>query len=143
MPSQQTTHIFTPKIFVATAKEISMKKQRILLVDDNRRFLEAANNIIAANSNVEVIGWATSGEDAVNKATADLPDLVLMDISMPGIGGLSATRLIKKMVNPPKVIILTLYDTAEYRDEAKAAGADGFVSKSDFVDKVPAIFNRT
>lgn len=120
-----------------------MNKQRVLLVDDSLQFLDTASNIINANNNVEIIGRAFSGEEAIRKTTLDRPDLVLMDVSMPGIGGLTATRLIKKMVNPPKVIILTMYDTDEYRNEAKAAGADGFVSKSDFVDKVPAIFNRT
>lgn len=120
-----------------------MKKQRVLLVDDSLKFIEAASRIINTNNNVEIIGRAFTGEEAIRKTTLEHPDLILMDVSMPGIGGLMATRLIKKMESPPKVIILTLYNTAKYRDEAKAVGADGFISKTDFVDKVHAIFSRT
>lgn len=116
-----------------------MKKQRILLVDDNVKFLQAANDTINKNSNALVIGWVYSGEEAVNKIAVEHPDLVLMDISMPGISGLTATRIIKKMDNPPKVVILTIYDTLEYRNEAKAAGADGFITKSDFTTKIESL----
>ncbi|MDF1612054.1 MAG: response regulator transcription factor [Stygiobacter sp.] len=118
-----------------------MKKKRVLLVDDNKQFLEAASKIIKAANHAVLIGGVTTGEEAVEKIEHEHPDIVLMDVSMPGIGGMMATRLIKKMVNPPQVIILTLYDTSEYRNEAKAAGADGFISKSDFVDKISDIFS--
>ena len=117
-----------------------MKKKRILLVDDNKKFLEAASKIIKATNEAVIIGGVFTGEEAVEKIEHEHPDLVLMDVSMPGIGGLKATRIIKKMVNPPQVIILTLYDTVEYRNEAKAAGADGFISKSDLAISLPAIF---
>lgn len=116
-----------------------MKKQRVLLVDDSFQFLEAASHIIN-KKNVELIGWATSGEEAVKKTAEENPDLILMDISMPGISGLSATKIIKKMPNPPRVIILTLYDNSEYRDEAKSAGADGFIPKLDFMKNIDTIF---
>ena len=118
-----------------------MNKQRVLLVDDNEKFLEAASKIINADNNAEIIGLAQSGEEAVKKTSLEHPDLVLMDVSMPGMDGLTATRIIKKMATPPKVIILTLHDTIEYVEEAKAAGADGFVSKSDFVKNIPDIFS--
>lgn len=116
-----------------------MKKQRVLLVDDNVKFLQAANDMINSKNNAVVVGWEYSGEAAVNKIAVQHPDLVLMDISMPGIGGLTATRLIKKMTNPPRVIMLTMYDTLEYRNEAKAAGADGFISKTEFVNKIGSL----
>ncbi|MHB9141161.1 MAG: response regulator [Paludibacter sp.] len=117
-----------------------MKKQRVLLVDDSLKFLEVVKNMIKNNNNVKIIGSVSSGEEAIRITTLEHPDLILMDVSMPGMGGLMATRMIKKMGNPPKVIILTLYDTSEYREEAKAAGADGFISKLDFVEKIPDIF---
>lgn len=117
-----------------------MKKQRVLLADDNKKFLEAASNMIKTYK-VEIIGKVLSGEEAVKQTAVDHPDIVFMDLSMPGMGGLNATRMIKKLAKPPKVIILTLFDTTEYRKEAEIAGADGFISKSDFVDKIPDIFS--
>lgn len=119
-----------------------MKKQRVLLVDDNLNFLAAASKIINNNINADLIGIANSGEEAIQKTVSEHPDIILMDLSMPGIGGLIATRVIKKIEDSPKVIILTVYDSAEYRIGAEDAGADGFISKSEFVDKIDEVFNK-
>lgn len=72
-----------------------------------------------------------SGEEAVGKSVELQPDLVLMDLAMPGIGGLDATRKIKSGINPPRVIIITIHEGDEYRKSAEEAGADGFISKSE------------
>jgi DNA-binding NarL/FixJ family response regulator len=109
-----------------------MRLIRTLLVDDSSEFLEAAQRFLATETKVEIIGQAHSGQDAVKAATRLEPDLILMDLSMPGMNGLDATRQIKALPDPPKVIILTIYDNPEYRTAAQAVQADGFVTKSEF-----------
>lgn len=104
---------------------------RILLADDNPEFLHAAANFLATDPQLEIVGQARSGQEARDQVSALEPQLVIMDLAMPGTNGLAATRLIKTQANPPYVIILTLYDNAEYRAEADRVGADGFVAKSD------------
>jgi two-component system, NarL family, response regulator DegU len=105
---------------------------RILLVDDSIEFLDSAVCFLSVDSGIEVIGCARSGAEALRQATQIQPDLVLMDFAMPVMNGLEATRQIKALPGAPRVVILTLYDNIEYRAAAAAAGADGFVAKSDF-----------
>jgi DNA-binding NarL/FixJ family response regulator len=104
---------------------------RILLADDNPEFLHAATNFLATDPQLEIVGQARSGQQARDQVSDLQPRLVIMDLAMPGTSGLEATRQIKTQANPPYVIILTLYDNAEYRAEAERMGADGFVAKSD------------
>jgi DNA-binding NarL/FixJ family response regulator len=105
---------------------------RILLVDDNPEFLEAAKRFIKSEKQIKIIGTALSGQEAIEKVKELNPDLVLMDLAMPDMNGLEATRQIKKQSSAPHVVILTLHDTPEYREASEAVGADGFVPKSDF-----------
>jgi DNA-binding NarL/FixJ family response regulator len=105
---------------------------RTLLVDDNPEFLGAAARFLATDPEIEVVGQALSAQKAIEEVTRLQPDLVLMDVAMPEMNGLVATRHIKERPNPPRVIVLTLHDNDEYRAQARAAGADGYVSKSEF-----------
>ncbi len=109
-----------------------MPKIRLLLVDDNPEFLEAATRFVATEPQINVIGQALSGRDAVIKVATLCPDLVLMDYVMPDMNGIDATREIKAQEKVPQVVILTLHDLPEYRAQAEAAGADGFLPKADF-----------
>jgi len=102
---------------------------RILLVDDSPDFLKALSRFLASDPEIQVVDHACSAQDALEKIKQSPVDLVLMDIAMPGTNGLEATRLIKAQANAPRVLILTLYDSGEYRAEAQAVCADGFVSK--------------
>ena len=114
---------------------------RILLVDDSRRFIESAERFFADELGVTVVGSALSGAEALDQVARLNPDLVLMDVAMPGMDGLEATQHIKARANAPLVIILTFYDTPKYRQAAHQAGADGFVPKADFGEKLlPLIF---
>ena len=106
------------------------------LVDDSPSFLQSAARFLAADERIEVVGVALSGQDALEQVAKLKPDLVLMDLNMPGMNGLEATRRLKAEPDPPRVVILTLNDTEEYRQAATEAQADGFVAKSDLGQKL-------
>lgn len=115
---------------------------RILLVDDSPEFLESAARFLSADSQVEVVGCALSGREALEQVALLQPDLVLMDLALPDMHGLEATRHIKVQAGAPHVVILTLYDNPEYRTAAKAVGADGFVAKSEFGTQLLPLLHR-
>ena len=104
---------------------------RILIVDDNESFLETLEKFVSSLPNVDVVGKVASGEQAVNICSKLKPDLVLMDIKMPGLNGFEAARIIKSMDNPPRILLLSFNDHPQYRIESVKAGADGYLSKSD------------
>lgn len=105
--------------------------QRILVVDDHAVIRKGIQSILGAWPEWQVSGEAANGEDAV-QLTKDLkPDIVLMDISMPGMGGLEATRAIRKACPGAKVLLLTLHDSMEWVETALSAGARGYLLKSD------------
>lgn len=113
-----------------------MKTFRTLLVDDNEAFLVLARHLLAAVPEVEVVGLGHDGYDAVRMAEELRPDLILMDLSMPGMGGLQATRLIKAQDSPPFILIASHYDDAEHREFTAQSGADGFINKQDYEQRV-------
>src|SRR5689334_3634289 len=105
---------------------------RVLVVDDNPGFLESATRFLSVDARLEIVGCAISGWEALQQVNLLHPDLVLMDLAMPGMNGLEATRLLKAQPQAPYVVILTLQDHSEYREAAVAVGADGFIAKSEF-----------
>lgn len=109
-----------------------MNKLRTVLVDDNKAFVVLARHLLASQAEIEVVGAGYDGYDAVRLAEELHPDLIIMDLLMPAMGGLQATRLIKAQSNPPLVIIASHYDDPRYREHAAEAGAEGFISKNDF-----------
>lgn len=118
-----------------------MKNLRVLLVDDNERFLDSIERYLISipGIHIDCIAKGRSGEDAIGLCTTLKPDLILIDLTMPGINGLDAMRLIKQSKNPPRAIMLTIHDSDEYRWAAKDAGADGFLTKSEFMQKLMPI----
>lgn len=113
---------------------------KTLLVDDNPEFIEAAKRFLSADKHLKIISTALSAQEAIDLVEKYHPDLVLMDLAMPDMNGLEATERIKGFSNPPRVIILTLHDTPEYREASHEVGADGFITKSDFgVELLPLI----
>ena len=102
---------------------------RVLMVDDSPEFLRALSRLLSSDPEIQIVGQAYSARDALEKMGQTKVDLVLMDIKMPGTNGLEMTRRIKTQANAPLVLILTLYDSNEYRAAAKIVCADGFVSK--------------
>ena len=105
---------------------------RVLIVDDQATFRSAARLVVDLSDGFEVVGEAETGEDAVGLVTALEPDLVLMDVNLPGIDGLEATRRIVASGSPSRVLVLSTYSASEYKVAAVDAGAVGFVTKDDF-----------
>lgn len=106
---------------------------KILLADDNQNFLTSVKSVLAMLAQVQVIGAAYSGMQALDMAQQLHPDLVLLDIVMPGMTGLDVARTMKTWSNPPKVIFLSLHDNVFYRAAARDLGAVGLVGKANFV----------
>jgi DNA-binding NarL/FixJ family response regulator len=101
---------------------------RVLLVDDHALIREGVRRLLEADPDVEVVGEAASGEAAIAMLDVERPDLVLMDVRMPGMGGLEATRVIRSTFPNVRVVILSAY--SEYAAEAVRAGAWGYLLKT-------------
>jgi DNA-binding NarL/FixJ family response regulator len=103
---------------------------RVLIADDQALVRAGLRMILDAQPDLEVVGEAGDGREALQRARELSPDLVLMDIRMPGVDGLEATRRLLGSGSGPKVIVLTTFDTDDYVYEAIRAGASGFLLKS-------------
>ncbi|MFC1935571.1 response regulator [Chloroflexota bacterium] len=100
---------------------------RIMLVDDHQVVREGLRRMLELEQDMKVIAEASSGQEALAQARALSPEIVLMDIKMPGMDGIEATRLLKQQNPECKVVVLTLYN--EYLPHAAHAGADGYLLK--------------
>ncbi|MGQ4584400.1 response regulator [Lysobacter sp. F60174L2] len=117
-----------------------MNTVRLLLVDDHEGFISAAMRHLRRIDWLDIVGSAGNGIEAIAQCEALRPDAVLMDLAMPEMGGLQATRLIKAQDSPPYIIIASHFDDAEHREHALRAGADAFVSKLSYIhDVVPLL----
>ncbi len=107
-----------------------MQKIRVLVVDDHTIVRDGICALLALAGDIEVVGEAANGSEALRLVKELEPDVVLMDIAMPIIGGLEATRRIYKEFPRAKVLVLTQYDNKEYVFPVVEAGASGFISKA-------------
>jgi len=112
---------------------------RILLVDDSMAFLKAATTFLNGLAGVNVVGSATSAAEGLAQVAALQPDLVLVDVVMPGMSGLQLVRLIKRGPDAPKTVVVTLLNGEAYCSNAMAVGADGFIAKASLVAEIPAL----
>jgi len=110
-----------------------------MVVDDSLQFASAVGQFLARKGNFEVLASANSGSEALARASAERPDLMFIDISMPGMNGLAVTSLIKGREAAPKIVMMTLETGEEHRIGAMAAGADAFLLKEDFARGLPAV----
>ena len=110
------------------------EKIRVLVVDDDPNFVEAARSMLAADQRLEVVGGASNGEEAVAKATALHPQVVAMDVVMPGMDGLEAAQIIRTSEPECRVVLVSGSIFVERDEEgveaARAAGASAYVAKS-------------
>ncbi|MCY2988041.1 MAG: response regulator [Planctomycetota bacterium] len=117
-----------------------MPALRVLLVDASQPFLDAAAHFLAEVPGIDVVGCLLASHETLAASAKLHPDLVLINLAMPEMGGLVVTLHLKALPDPPRVIIVTDYDQAPYRELAAAVQADGFVSKREFATHlVPSI----
>jgi DNA-binding NarL/FixJ family response regulator len=102
---------------------------KVLVIDDDALVRVGLSAVLSAAEDIEVVGEASDGTDAVAAVQNLRPDVVLMDIRMPGLDGLSATAAVRSLENPPAVIVLTTFDTDDHILRALRAGANGFLLK--------------
>ncbi len=116
---------------------------RVLLVDDQPLLRTGFRLILQSEPDIEVVGEAGDGEVALSQVRALRPDVVLMDIRMPRMDGVEATRRLAELDDPPRVLVLTTYDLDEYVVDSLRAGASGFLLKDvpaeDLVDAVRVV----
>lgn len=107
-----------------------MKKTRVVLVDDHAVLRGGLKALLNGQPDMEVVGEAGDGREAVLQVRQAYPDIVLMDIGMPGINGLDATRLVKQANPEVKVLILSMYDDENYLRQVLKLGVSGYVLKN-------------
>jgi DNA-binding NarL/FixJ family response regulator len=107
-----------------------MKKITVIIVEDHNLIRKALSLIVNNDSRFEVIAEAANGEDAIELSMVHQPDIVLMDINLPGINGIDATRVILKICPAIKVVAMTMHTQAYSVERMMEAGASGYVSKN-------------
>ncbi len=105
-------------------------KIKVLIVDDHQLFREGIVNLLFSAESIEVIAQAEDGQDAIDKAKHYKPDVVLLDIAMPRMNGIEATRKLKALIPKIKIISLSMHSEKEYVKGVLEAGADGYLLKN-------------
>ena len=109
---------------------------RVLIVDDSRLYAETLGLLLGADERIEVVGYAEDGADGVEQALELRPDVVVMDIHMPRLDGIEATRLIRAQLRRTRVVVVTSSGSIGHRAEALAAGAAAFLHKDAQLDEL-------
>lgn len=113
---------------------MAAKKIRIVIADDHTIVRSGVISLLSLNPDFEVVGEAENGREAIELVRSQQPDVVLMDIGMPVLNGLEATRRIKKEFPHVKVLVLSGYDNDEYILQMIQSGANGYILKNSFLD---------
>ena len=120
-----------------------MDKIKILIVDDHAIMRDGIRALLSIHDDIEIVGEASEGKEAIEKTQELTPDVIIMDIAMPGLDGLEATRRIIKKHPKTKVLVLTQHDNKEYVLSTIKAGASGYVTKralgSELISAIRAI----
>lgn len=113
-----------------------MDRIKVLIVDDHRVVREGLSAILKSKDNIQVLGEAQDGQEAVDKARSLLPDVILMDVSMPKMTGVEATRIIKREFPHIGIIALTMYEEQQYIFDLVRGGATGYLLKDSDSDQI-------
>ena len=114
---------------------------RVLVVDDHAVIRRGVQGILSTYPEWDLCGEADNGQDAIRLAGELAPEVVIMDVSMPGMNGLEATRIIHDVLPETKVLLLTLHSSSEFVRSAFRAGARGYVLKSDAENELVRALN--
>ena len=114
---------------------------RILIVDDHPVVCSGLTSMLSVQAGIEVIGSASSGEEALSIVRRDLPDLMLLDLRMPGMDGIGVLNALKKMERAPRVVVLTSFEKEEDIYRAIRAGAHGYLLKDTSESEMIAAIN--
>ncbi|MCA0927341.1 response regulator transcription factor [Ruegeria profundi] len=109
---------------------------RVLIVDDHPMVAEGIQSILESYPEIEVVGTLGTGQEAVDQAADLVPDVILMDLNMPGLGGLGATEIILERLPDTRILILSMHDSPEYISTALSHGAKGYVLKDVPTDEI-------
>src|SRR5205085_9031238 len=109
---------------------------RVLIADDHALFRRGLNMVLESEDGIDVVAEAEDGEDAVAKAEELAPDVVLMDVCMPRLGGIEAARAVRDSLASAKILMLTVSDEEEDLYEAIKAGANGYLLKEISIEEV-------
>ena len=112
---------------------------RVVIADDDAVVVESLRIVLDAQPDIEVVGCGTDGADAARLAAEAAPDVVLLDIQMPGVDGLTAADQILAAPRPPRVVFLTTFSDDEYIVRALSLGAAGYLIKQDVAGVAPAL----
>ena len=115
---------------------------RILIADDSDTVRRGICGILSSEKDLEVCGEAKDGSEALQKARELLPDLILLDISMPGMNGLEAARRLREEVRQAKILVISQYDPLQLLPVVIAAGADGCIDKNCLSDDLIAAIKK-
>ncbi|MEX0307498.1 MAG: response regulator [Ruegeria sp.] len=102
---------------------------RVLIVDDHPMVAEGIQSLLESYDEIEVVGTLSNGQEAVDQATQLQPDVILMDLNMPGLSGLNATEIILERLPKTRILILSMHDSPEYISTALSHGAKGYILK--------------
>ena len=119
-----------------------MERPRIVLADDHVLIRHGIKNIIAKEEQLQIVGEVGDGEELLSYLKNDLPELVILDISMPKINGVDLTRILKKSYPSVKILMLTMHKNKQFFYQAMSAGADGYLIKSDSDDELLLAINK-
>ena len=112
---------------------------RIVIVDDNDEFRSELSQYIKHQPRVKIVGEGKDGREAMSLAQTLRPDVILLDISMPGISGIEAAKKIKELSPFSKIIFITIHEEKTYHTLASMIGVDGFICKSNLKQELPSI----
>ncbi|TMK22700.1 MAG: response regulator transcription factor [Actinobacteria bacterium] len=117
-------------------RKVEEESVKVLVVDDQAPFRAAAKRVVALTPGFEVVGEAKSGEEAVEMAAALTPDLVLMDINLPGINGIEAVRRIQAQQPKTLAFLLSTYAIGDLPSDARTCGAVAYIHKEQFAPQL-------
>ena len=122
--------------------DISSRRLRTMVVDDSDTFLKIISSVLDLEDIIDLVGAASDGVEAIDMVTRLKPELILMDVNMPGMDGLSTARLVTRMFPGPVVIMMSSDDTPSLRAACRLAGAFDFVRKGSFRAEFEAALRR-